>query len=229
MKKNKNRNMKQIRFKPFYEAVMLVCPLEFKNLVNTNKIGSNKNMNGDVYGFVRYSKVRDVDKLLKALNNVYFGQYHVCTKLARFDKRGPKVGEAVRVREGEGGWVEGKVIVDGGRGVTTVRKRELEGEKRVRGAGEKEEADLRVKKGWEGEMRVGSVVLKMGRKERLVEGDGGKVEEVGLRKSDRNLSTNMQTTAQKFVRRYRPCGEDIMWASKGLIGTVVNGESIPII
>lgn len=37
-------------------------------------VASNRNMNGDVYGFVRYAKVRDMDKLLKALNNVSFGQ-----------------------------------------------------------------------------------------------------------------------------------------------------------
>lgn len=133
-------------------------------------VASNTNMNGDVYGFVRYAKVRDVDKLLKALNNVYFGHYHVRAKLARFDKMVSKEGEAVRVIEGKGGRVEGKVTVDGGRGFTPVRKREIKGEKRVRGESEKKKEEVRAKKGWEGEMRVGSMVLKMGRKARVVEG-----------------------------------------------------------
>lgn len=78
-------------------------------------------MNGDVYDFVRYVKVRDVNKLLKALNNVCFGQYSVHAKLARFDKSVSK--EVVRVRDGEGDG--GK---DGG-GVTKGREKVSEGEK----------------------------------------------------------------------------------------------------
>lgn len=63
-------------------------------------VASNINLNGEVYGFVQYAKVRDVDKLLKALNNVCFGQFHVRAKLARFDKRLSKEVASVRVREG---------------------------------------------------------------------------------------------------------------------------------
>ena len=35
------------------------------------------NMYGAAYGFVRFSNVRDVDKLLRAVNNVYFGHMRV--------------------------------------------------------------------------------------------------------------------------------------------------------
>ena len=38
-------------------------------------VASKRNIYGEVYGFVSYAKVRDIDKLLKALNNVFFGQY----------------------------------------------------------------------------------------------------------------------------------------------------------
>jgi hypothetical protein len=53
-------------------------------------VANNINWNGEVYGFVRFAKVRDVDKLVKALNNVCFGQYCVRFVLARFDKKGLK-------------------------------------------------------------------------------------------------------------------------------------------
>jgi len=33
-------------------------------------VAGKRNVNGDVYDFVRYRNVRDVDKLLKAVNNV---------------------------------------------------------------------------------------------------------------------------------------------------------------
>ena len=49
-------------------------------------------MHGDVYSFVRYANVRDVDKLLKVVNNVCFGQYHVLATSARFDKKRPREG-----------------------------------------------------------------------------------------------------------------------------------------
>ena len=40
-------------------------------------MANNRNRNGEVYGFVRYAKVRDVGKLLKVVNNVCFCQYCV--------------------------------------------------------------------------------------------------------------------------------------------------------
>jgi len=54
------------------------------------------NMYGAAYGFVRFSNVRDVDKLLRAVNNVYFGHMRVKASLARFHKTNPitKVDEA---------------------------------------------------------------------------------------------------------------------------------------
>jgi len=50
-------------------------------------VANKRNVNGDVYGFVRYAKVHDKNKLLKALINVCFGQYNVRDMLARFDKK----------------------------------------------------------------------------------------------------------------------------------------------
>jgi len=51
-------------------------------------LARKRNMNGGVFGFVRYSKVRDVDKLLKAVNNVRFGDWKVVAKVASFDRFG---------------------------------------------------------------------------------------------------------------------------------------------
>jgi len=76
-------------------------------------VANNRNVNGEVYGFVRYAKVCDVDKMLKVLNNVCFGQYHVRVVLARFDRKG----EGVREGEGVGGkMAENEVVVRERRG-----------------------------------------------------------------------------------------------------------------
>jgi len=65
-------------------------------------VASKHNMHGEVYGFVRYSKVRDIDKLLKAVNNEHFGQYRVIAMLARFDETVPKNGLR-EIAQAEGG------------------------------------------------------------------------------------------------------------------------------
>jgi len=43
-------------------------------------------VNGQAYGFVRFSNVCDVGKLSKALNNICFGNYWVFAKVARYDR-----------------------------------------------------------------------------------------------------------------------------------------------
>lgn len=153
-----------------------------------------------------------MDKLLKALNNFCFGQYSVRAKLARFDK---KIVKEVREREGE---------------VGKVRKMVVEGEKSVRLLGREEEGRKKVgeaKEGREGEVRVGSVVVRVGGKARMVEGEGGSatVKEMGRR----DVGMDMDTAPKKIVRRYRPCEEDLNSAMRGLVGTVLYGESIPLI
>lgn len=45
-----------------------------------------RNKRSHLWNFVRYSNVRDVDKFLKAVNNVSFGQFRVWAKLACFDR-----------------------------------------------------------------------------------------------------------------------------------------------
>jgi hypothetical protein len=51
-------------------------------------VSRNRNARGQNYGFVRYINVKDVAKLQKALNNVYFGQNKVWANVARFDRFG---------------------------------------------------------------------------------------------------------------------------------------------
>ena len=62
-------------------------------------VANTRNRNGEIYGFVRYAKVRDVDKLLKALNHVCFGQYCVRDVLSRFDRNVVREGEGAGVRK----------------------------------------------------------------------------------------------------------------------------------
>jgi hypothetical protein len=175
----------------------------------------------EVYGFVRYAKVRDVDKLLKALNNVCFGQYCVRAVLARFDR---KVSGGKKI-EGVGGKGEG-----GGETVK-MRKKEIEGEKSEDGSRVEFKKVREAKEGDEGVVKVGSVLVQMGG-ERKKGGEGEEGKEVSVRDKGnmgRKASTDNQSGLTRLVRKYRSTEEDLNWASRGLIGTVIDGESIPLI
>jgi len=49
-------------------------------------VPSKQNVNREIFGFVRYSKVKDFGKLLKAVNVVCFVHFRVRAKVARFDR-----------------------------------------------------------------------------------------------------------------------------------------------
>lgn len=49
-------------------------------------VQSRRNVNEEIYGFVRFSKVRDVGKLLNVVNAIYFGNFRVRASIARFDR-----------------------------------------------------------------------------------------------------------------------------------------------
>lgn len=68
-------------------------------------LSRKRNKQGHIYGFVRYTNVRDAEKLLKAVNNITIGQFHVWAKFARF---GRKPLEVVEPRGSEG--VRGKGV-----------------------------------------------------------------------------------------------------------------------
>lgn len=51
-------------------------------------LARKRNVNGGVFGFVRYRKVKDVEKLLRAINNVWFGDWKVVAKVASFYRFG---------------------------------------------------------------------------------------------------------------------------------------------
>jgi hypothetical protein len=60
------------------------------------------NARGQTYGFVRFLKVRDVDKMVQALTNVWFGDLRVWAKVARFKFGELEVGKRDVVYGGRG-------------------------------------------------------------------------------------------------------------------------------
>jgi len=197
-------------FRPQASTFLLRKGFEVCGILEDVFVANNRNRNGEVYGFVRFANVRDVDKLLKALNNVCFGRYCVCVMLARFDRKGERKG--IEMREGEG--VGGKAGGSLGGEVVKVRKKEAEGEKRKEGlkgrVGEEKKKEEGRLKGDVGGLRVGMVVVRVGGTNKKG-GEGEGVKEVADRvegKVGRKANMNKLTEHTRLIWKYRSCAED---------------------
>jgi hypothetical protein len=199
------------------------------------------NVYGEHYGFVRYSNVRDVCKLLKAVNAVCFGHFQIKAKVANFDKAA--VAEVEKGAEGVGGGeVVSKVpLQDVGaketdEGVIKVSKGIVKGGSMVEGEGDKSETVGLVKGGSVVlnrlepvvGVKVGDVTVRLEKDRGKGSGLGGSKKVIGTIGAGKAQSEG-QPSIQKLMRKYRSCEEDFLWARCGVIATVINGESIPVV
>ncbi|GAU51172.1 hypothetical protein TSUD_412070 [Trifolium subterraneum] len=192
--------------------------LEVCGIMENVYVPRKYNVQGKRYGFVRYSNVRDVTKLLNAINEISFGQYRLWANVASFDK------EYKRWR----GWNERH---GGGRKI--VRTRHREGEFLQQGVGK-----LRVYEGAGEGIKIGTVLVSMGSGKRKL-GEGGEGVEAqkdstvgdttgerGVRGRERPMFTGAST---KLVRKYTSTCDDVKWARKGVVATVMNGEVVSMV
>jgi hypothetical protein len=154
-------------------------------------LARKRNVKGGAFGFVRYVKVKDVEKLLKALNNVWFGDWKVVAKVASFDRFGNAQGvggkrdEEEKIKEGEKSKFEGIRNFEGVKNGMVVRDDVAEGV-------------------------AGNAPLTL----------------ENVSKKDSNV---VVIPKQQYVPMYRSDVQDKLWASKGLVVTVMNGEAIPVL
>ena len=71
-------------------------------------VAQNRNGHGRTYGFMRFIHVKNVEKLKKALNNVYLGLNKVWANVARFDRFGEVKKELLKELE------DGRKLAEGG-------------------------------------------------------------------------------------------------------------------
>jgi hypothetical protein len=197
-----------------------------------------RNALGAPYDFIRFSNVRDVSKLSKALNAVYFGHFRVNAKVASFNRSEEKDGR--RGRRKLGGGNEGEARPE--------RKpkphNSAEGSERKGGVDGNEKAGLIAKernatvmntlqKGAdpEKEVRVGEVVIRLGERKKKVDRTGGPVED-----DNQNLGVKVLRSVEKevsgtsvYIRKYSTTVDDVKWAQNGMVASVKSGEAVPVI
>ena len=205
-------------------------------------VPARRNMAGDVYGFVRFSNVRDVCKLLKAVNSVYFGNFKIVAKVARFDKAATlevekvskEVGDIFRVRKEEGYVGGSKVIPTAVKVVTVGSVSDGDIGNGNEGGGVKEVlekegllVELSNNENLREGVRIGDVLAKVSKSKQYTKERGGGPK--GFSKEVRGYMTDHrgQPSIQKLVRKYKSRKEDILWANRGVVASMINGESIP--
>ena len=171
-------------------------------------LARKRNVNGANFGFVRYSNVKDVDKLLKAVNNVWFGDYKVVAKVSSYDRYGNK-------REDEGRKAVGVKTIEGEKkSVVLLERKHVVGGENITEGEKSKAAGLEAGEG-------GSVRLK----------GGGVVSTDLVRKmaiGDRGFR-HVTQTEQRYVPKYTSLASDMEWASNGMVVSVLNGDAIPVL
>ena len=174
-------------------------------------LAKKRYVNGGVFGFVRYGNVKDVDKLLKVLNNVWFGDWRVVAKVASFDRLGNKnYGEGVK---GEG---DNKKEIDlGGEGVKSHVGR---GKYTEEDNFTVSESDVGAEAACRGE-----VVLK------AVEGINLKEGAAVYAQVGRKVQNGEDSINQVYIPKYTSSASDMSWASKGVVVSVLSGDAIHVL
>jgi hypothetical protein len=173
-------------------------------------VAKKRNMQGKPYGFVKFSKVRDIIKLEKALNAVCFGQFRVSASVARFDRAGRQL-----VSFGKGGEKKETVTnagdIPSGGGILVSKPGE----------------GLIPSDALNG-VRVGNVMVPLGGCKEKVSCDI-----VDHQAITSNLQDDVDTAHDKghdvYLRKYRSVPDNVEWASNGVVATISNGEVIPVV
>jgi len=176
-------------------------------------LARKRNANGGVFGFVRYGNVKDVDKLLQALNNVWFGDWRVVAKVASFDRLGNK-NHGVGV---SGVGVSKNAIGVGGEGIGRHAGRDINIKEVNR--------NVRVSDVVAEAAGCGEVVFKP------VEGNNVKVRDGAVEHA--RVGTQAQRAEvglnRVYIPKYTSSASDMSWASKGVVVTVLGRDVIPVL
>jgi hypothetical protein len=190
-------------------------------------VARKRNRFGEPYGFVKFSNVKDITKMTKALNAVWFGQFRVRASVAKFDRNAP--GEEKRLEEQQVGLSKGVAEIKDGY-QSPIRGEDPGPKSLVPKTASGGVGSTAVEKEGSG-VRVGDIVPNFkGIQERAVRNNGlrgGK--ELALKSTDVPADAAKRKEGSVLLRNYRSKSDDEAWAHNGLVATVINGEAVPVV
>ncbi|KAK2403256.1 heterogeneous nuclear ribonucleoprotein A0 [Trifolium repens] len=181
-------------------------------------VARKHNKNGEPYGFVKFSNVRDVTKMTKDLNAVWFGEFRVRASVARFDRNATGVGR--RPEAMQASLSRGAVVTKDGPQAPTRQAIRMVGD-----PSNKATASTPVS-GREGVL-VGDIVLNLGNRNKPIA--QAESQQQPPKSLDVPAVIVKESESNIFMRNYRSKSDDVQWAKNGLVATVINGEAIPVV
>ncbi|GAU23620.1 hypothetical protein TSUD_386090 [Trifolium subterraneum] len=179
-------------------------------------VAKKRNIYGEPYGFVKFSNVRNVDKLLKALNVVYFGHFRVRARVARFDRndmlerRSSGMVKAVSKKGHKSPESVVKNVTNSGKDGVDVAK----------GSSSSPE-----------DVRVGDIVVRIGKRQEPTTRNKTQEQEYGLILKKPTIFTDVdkEKDGRIYLRNFRTTPDDVKWIQNGLVATIINGEAVPVV
>lgn len=173
-----------------------------------------------MYGFLRFLNVRSIDKLALALNKVWIGHYRILAREARFDRFQTVTSVSS---------VDGRNFVEDGKVVVKVKE---EGIKNIRvgdpavcvlGGGGVKKGGLEAvdKVGEEKEGGAGQVQSENKVADSVIAQGSGVAKAVAPPCVQKLRGHNKQQSSGSFIPRYTSKSYDRMWATSGMISTVI--------
>ncbi|GAU42656.1 hypothetical protein TSUD_398610 [Trifolium subterraneum] len=191
-------------------------------------VAKKRNWYGEPYGFVKFSNVRDVTKMTKALNAVWFGHFRVRASVAKFDRhdtgkdRRPEKDNVApskgaiesQLKDGTNAPTKSEVPKGGVVNTVTMLPKKKGGSVTISAKEDSGPADG---------VRVGDIVVKV-----------GACQKRSVRKEVQMTDGGLKDAAQEkdcrvLLRKYHTELDDVKWARNGVVATVVNGEAIPVV
>jgi hypothetical protein len=167
-------------------------------------VAKKRNRNGEPYGFVKFSNVRDVSKMTKALNAVWFGQFRVRASIAKFDRNA--IGEARRLEAVPAGLSKGTGLKKVGPPLPTRQVRTEGGDLSTKSLTPKTSCDnggIPVPEEEGHGVRVGDVIVNLGgSRKRGASKNGVQQGEVQGSKKDTSVVGIKETEKRIFLRNY---------------------------
>ncbi|PNY07495.1 cysteine-rich receptor-like protein kinase, partial [Trifolium pratense] len=198
-------------------------------------VAKKRNKYGQPYGFVKFSNVKNVSKMTKALNNVWFGNFRVKASVALFDRNVSRVGRRMEIQKAEMEQFNVPFSKDGKQESIRLEmsKIEAEGIKLSERHSHREGvSDPRVKMEIsapkEG-VRVGNIIVELGA--RKVKSSQKKAQKEGNKLPPEKIEPQADTVKDRrcLMKSYRTKPADAKWASNGVVATIINGEAVPLV
>ncbi|PNY14688.1 cysteine-rich receptor-like protein kinase, partial [Trifolium pratense] len=201
-------------------------------------VPKKRNKCGQPFGLVKFSNVRDITKLLRALNNVYFGHYCVRARVASFDRN--DVTASQRMETERLGLTKGNVkpamkeCFDTDPRTVNLNGNDIRiksmGPQAKKGVG-RDAGPVKGGSGDPGAVRVGDIDVSLGARKEKVTRHNDQVHEGGHIPSISALTKAAieEKDRQVLMRSYRTEPDNVSRAQNGIVATIINGEAVLVV